>query len=128
VWRPEPQNVPNVFDMEGLAHGPAMTKAELYRTRAVEFLALADEASDPEEREALRTFAFCCLQLSERVEKYWQQKQHMPTDLDTLVRELIGGERADEAEPAQRENDPGGPGSDRRPEYEEPTGAPTKNR
>jgi hypothetical protein len=108
--------------------GPAMTKAELYRSRAIEFLALADEATDPEEGEALRTFAFCCLQLSERVEKYWQQKQHIPTDLDTLVRELIGSEHADGTEPVGNENHPGGPRSDRRPAYEEPTCAPTGNR
>jgi hypothetical protein len=57
-----------------------MTKAEIYRSRATEFLDLADQASDPEEREALRTFAVCCLELSERAEKYWRQRDSTSPD------------------------------------------------
>src|SRR5947207_2353595 len=63
---------PNVYERTAISY--VMTKADLYRRRASEFLALADAASDPEEREALCTFASCCLQLSERAEKYWQQR------------------------------------------------------
>ena len=45
-----------------------MTPAEEYRQRAIEFFDLAAKSDDPEEREALRTFALCCLQL-ERAEE-----------------------------------------------------------
>jgi hypothetical protein len=57
-----------------------MTKAEIYRSRATEFLDLADQALDPEEREALRTFAFCCLELSEQAEKYWSERDNIYPD------------------------------------------------
>ena len=50
-----------------------MTPAEEYRQRAIEFFDLAAKSDDPEEREALRTFALCCLQL-ERAEADRRQK------------------------------------------------------
>ena len=45
-----------------------MTPAEVYRQRAIEFFDLAAKSADPEEREALRTFALCCLQLEQAEE------------------------------------------------------------
>jgi hypothetical protein len=53
----------------------AMTPAEVYHQRANVFFALATKSTHPEEREALLTFAFCCLQLG-RTEEYRQQKQY----------------------------------------------------
>ena len=50
-----------------------MTPAEEYRQRAIEFFDLAAKSNIPEEREALRTFALCCLQL-ERAEADRRQK------------------------------------------------------
>jgi hypothetical protein len=46
-----------------------MTPVEVYHQRAIEFFDLADKSSDPEEREALRTFALCCLQLEQAEER-----------------------------------------------------------
>jgi hypothetical protein len=51
-----------------------MNPAEVYRQRAKEFFGLAAKSSDPDEREALLTFAYCCLQLG-RTEAYREQKQ-----------------------------------------------------
>jgi hypothetical protein len=53
--------------------GSPMTPAEEYRQRAIEFFDLAAKSDDAEEREALRTFALCCLQL-ERAEEDRRQK------------------------------------------------------
>jgi hypothetical protein len=60
-------------DVEGALIVRTMTPAEVYRQRATEFFDLAAKSSDAEEREALRTFAFCCLQL-ERAEERRRQK------------------------------------------------------
>jgi len=87
-----------------------MTKAEIYRNRAIEFLALADEASDPEEREALRTFACCCFQLSERAEKYWEQRHNtsQPEVGDESARlSYILSARADQGPPTTPRVSPG---------------------
>jgi hypothetical protein len=60
-----------------------MTPAQVYRQRALEFFDLAGKSSDPEEREALRTFALCCLQLEQaekrRLQKAGQGSEQDPT-------------------------------------------------
>jgi hypothetical protein len=50
-----------------------MTPAEVYHQRAIEFFDLAGKSSDLEEREALRTFALCCLQLEQAEERRRQK-------------------------------------------------------
>jgi hypothetical protein len=66
----ERRQAPHVFGdhVEGAWICSPMTPAEEYRQRAIEFFDLAAKSDDPEEREALRTFALCCLQL-ERAEE-----------------------------------------------------------
>jgi hypothetical protein len=44
-----------------------MTPAEFYRQRTVECLALADEISDPRERQIMNELGLCWLRLLERV-------------------------------------------------------------
>ncbi len=61
------------IDVEGARIAGPMTPAEVYHQRAKDFFELAAKSSDPEEREALLTFAYCCLQLG-RVEAYREQK------------------------------------------------------
>jgi hypothetical protein len=53
-----------------------MNPADPYYVRAIEFLALAENSSDLQERKALRELAFCWLRLSEHADEYWRQKQH----------------------------------------------------
>ena len=60
-----------------------MTPAEEYRQRAIEFFDLAAKSNDSEEREALRTFALCCLQL-ERAEEDRRQKASQPSQRATI--------------------------------------------
>jgi hypothetical protein len=60
--------------VEGAWNCSPMTLAEEYRQRAIEFFDLAAKSNIPEEREALRTFALCCLQL-ERAEEDRRQRQ-----------------------------------------------------
>jgi hypothetical protein len=55
-----------------------MTPAEEYRQRAIEFFDLAAKSDNPEEREALRTFALCCLQLERAEEDRRQRASSQP--------------------------------------------------
>jgi hypothetical protein len=65
-----------------------MTPAEEYRQRAIEFFDLAAKSDNPEERDALRTFALCCLQFERAEEDRRQrasqssQRSHDGTDQD----------------------------------------------
>jgi hypothetical protein len=97
-----------------------MTPAEEYRERAIEFFDLAAKSADPEEREALRTFALCCLQLEQaeerRRQKAGQASEQPPRDAKD--------------EPAQRETDPRGavPIGDREVDEGTPVADPSRNR
>jgi hypothetical protein len=55
-----------------------MTPAEFYRQRAAESFALADQASDPHEREILHELALCWLRLLKRL----NENDRQPTSED----------------------------------------------